>query len=139
MNKQSNGGLQRRIRVVLADDNPGLRAEVQKHLGEEFDILAAVENGRALIEAFDRLRPDVIVTDVSMPVMDGFEAAVLLKERGGPPVVFFTVHDENAFFMEAKALGALGYVLKGSPPSVLASAVRAAYEGRAYASPGVET
>lgn len=124
-----------RIRIVLADDNPGLRAEVQRNLDSEFEVVATVANGRELLEVFDRLKPDVVVTDISMPLVDGFEAAVELRLRGKPPVVFFTVHEDSAFFEEAKALGALGYVLKRSPPSVLARAIRSAYEGHFFLSP----
>lgn len=129
-------GLSRpKIRVVLADDNPGLLAEVQRNLGSEFEVVATVANGLELLEAFDRLKPDVVVTDISMPFVDGFEAAIELRLRGKPPVVFFTVHEDCAFFEEAKALGALGYVLKRSPPSVLACAIRSAYEGHFFLSP----
>jgi DNA-binding NarL/FixJ family response regulator len=124
-----------RISVVLADDNPNLRAEVERSLGGEFDFLATVENGCALIEAWERFQPDVVVTDVSMPVMDGFEAVAELRRRGSPKVVFFTVHDEGALFDEARALGALGYVLKGSPPGILAKAIRAAKAGQSFVSP----
>lgn len=126
---------QGKIRILLADDNPGLRAEVQRNLGREFEVVAAVADGQALLEAFDRFKPDVVVTDISMPVVDGFKAAAELRRRGKPPVVFLTVHEDGAFFEEAKALGALGYVLKRSPPSVLATAIRSAYEGHFFLSP----
>jgi DNA-binding NarL/FixJ family response regulator len=134
-----DGPIRPKIRIVLADDNPGLRAEVQRNLGSEFEVVATVANGRELLEAFDRLRPDVVVTDISMPLVDGFEAAAELCLRGKPPVVFFTVHEDGAFFEEAKALGALGYVLKRSPPSVLARAIRSAYEGHFFLSPELRT
>lgn len=123
----------KRIRVVLADDNNGLTAELLRILSWEFEIVATVPNGRELIEAYDRYKPDVVVTDISMPVMDGFEAAEELGHMGNPPIVFFTVHDDSAFHEEANALGALGYVLKGSPPSVLAKAIRSAYDQRSAA------
>lgn len=123
----------KRIRVVLADDNNGLTTELLRILSWEFEIVATVPNGRELIDAYDRYRPDVIVTDISMPVMDGFEAAVELGQMGNPPIVIFTIHDDSAFHDEAKALGASGYVLKGSPPSVLAKAIRSAYDQRSAA------
>jgi DNA-binding NarL/FixJ family response regulator len=123
-----------KIRILLADDNPELLAQVQESLGGEFEIVAAVADGRALLEAFDRLKPDVVVTDISMPLVDGFEAATELRRRGKPPVVFLTMHDDGAFLEEAKVLGALGYVLKRSPPSVLAAAIRSAYEGHFFLS-----
>jgi DNA-binding NarL/FixJ family response regulator len=126
-----------RIRIIVADDNAGLRMEIQRSLGVEFEVLAAVADGQALIEAFDRLKPDVVVTDISMPLVDGFEAAADLRRRGESRVVFFTVHEEGVFFKEAKALGALGYVLKRSSPSLLAAAIRSAYAGQAFTSPEV--
>lgn len=132
---KQTGPVRPKIRIVLADDNPGLRAEVHRNLVSEFEVVATVANGRELLEAFDRLKPDVVVTDISMPLVDGFEAAAELRLRGKPPVVFFTVHEDGAFFEEAKALGALGYVLKRSPPSVLAHAIRSAYEGHFFLSP----
>lgn len=120
----------KRIRLVVADDNRGLLGELLRVLSWEFEVVAAVPNGRELLAACERYHPDVIVSDISMPVLNGFEAAAQLLGLGNPPVVFFTIHDDAAFIEEARALGALGYVLKGSPPSVLAKAIRDAYGAR---------
>ena len=119
-----------RIRVILADDNRGLMAELLRILCWEFEIVATVPNGRELLEAYDRYKPDVVVTDISMPVLDGFAAAEALGRMGNPPVIFFTIHDDPAFLEEAKTLGAAGYVGKGCPPSGRAKAIRSAYHGR---------
>lgn len=116
-----------RIRVILADDNQGLMAELLRILRWEFEIVATVPNGRELLDAYAALKPDVVVTDISMPVLDGFAAAEELGHMGNPPVIFFTIHSDPAFLEEAKALGAAGYVVKGCPPSVLAKAIRSAY------------
>jgi DNA-binding NarL/FixJ family response regulator len=124
-----------RLRIVLADDNAAFLAQVRRRLVGEFEIVATVADGRALLEAFDRLKPDVVIADISMPLCDGFEAAAQLRLRGAPPVIFLTAHEDNAFFEEAKALGVLGYVLKRSSPSVLVAAIRSAYEGRFTSSP----
>jgi len=124
-----------RLKIVLADDNPGLLLDVQRNLNKEFDIVSTVANGRALLEEYDRLHPEVVVTDISMPLMDGFEAAAKLSRRGGPKVVFLTVHEELAFVEEAKELGAMGYVLKRSRPCVLVDAIRSAHEGRFFLCP----
>ena len=124
-----------RIKILLADDNPALLRELQRALDKEFEIVSTVADGRALLEECDRLHPEVIVTDISMPVMDGFEAVAKLLRRGTAKVVFLTVHEEHAFVEEAKALGAMGYVLKRSRPSVLATAIRSANDGRFFLCP----
>jgi len=126
----------RRLRILLADDNPELRRQVAGALEPDFEIVATAGDGRQLLDEFERCHPDVVVTDISMPVMDGFEAAAELQQRGRPPVVFFTVHEDAAFFAEARAVGGLGYVLKRSPPSVLARAIRSAHEGIFFSSEG---
>ena len=124
-----------KLKILLADDNPELLRELQRALDEEFEIVGTVADGRALLEVCDRLHPEVIVTDISMPVMDGFEAVANLRRRGTAKVVFLTVHEEHAFVEEAKALGAMGYVLKRSRPSVLATAIRSANDGRFFLCP----
>ncbi len=134
-NAQGTGSGQPRLKIVLADDNPALLREVQRNLDKEFEIVSTVANGRALLEQYDRLHPEVIVTDISMPLMDGFEAVAKLRCRGKPKVIFLTVHEEQAFVEEAKALGAMGYVLKRSRTSVLIEAIRSAHEGRFFLCP----
>lgn len=73
--------------------------------------------------------------DISMPLLDGFQAMANLRRGAHPKVVFLTVHEEQAFVAEAKALAALGYVLKRSRPSVLIEAIRSAYAGRFFLCP----
>ena len=126
---------QPRLKLLLADDNPALLLEFQRVLDKEFEIVSTAADGRALLEQYDRLRPEVIVTDISMPLMDGFEAVAKLRHRGKPKVIFLTVHEEQAFVEEAKALGVMGYVLKRSHPSVLVDAIRSAHEGRFFLCP----
>jgi DNA-binding NarL/FixJ family response regulator len=128
-----------RLRVLLADDNPALLREIQRALNKEFEIVGTVADGRAILEECDRLHPDVIVTDISMPVMDGFEAAAKLRHTGMAKVVFLTVHEEHAFVEEAKVLGAMGYVLKRSRPSLLAAAIRSANDGCFFLCPELST
>ena len=132
-NRAASG--QPRIKILLADDNPSHLMKFQRVLDKEFEIVSTVADGRALLEQYDRLRPEVIVTDISMPLMDGFEAVANLHHRGKPRVIFLTVHEEQAFVDEAKALGAMGYVLKRSRPSVLVDAIRSAHEGRFFLCP----
>ena len=134
-NPHGSGSGHPRLKIVLADDNPALLREFQRVLEKEFDIVSTAANGRVLLEQYDRLHPEVIVTDISMPLMDGFEAVANLRRRGTPKVVFLTVHEEQAFVEEAKALGAMGYVLKRSRPSVLVDAIRSAHAGRFFLCP----
>jgi DNA-binding NarL/FixJ family response regulator len=134
-NPNGTGPAHPRLKILLADDNPALLRELQRALDKEFEIVSTVADGRALLEECDRLHPEVIVTDISMPVMDGFEAAAKLRRRGTAKVVFLTVHEEHAFVEEARALGAMGYVLKRSRPSVLADAIRSASDGQFFLCP----
>jgi DNA-binding NarL/FixJ family response regulator len=134
-NPSGAGSGRSRLRILLADDNPALLRELQRALNKEFEVVNTVADGRALLEQCDRLHPEVIVTDISMPVMDGFEAVATLRGRVTAKVVFLTVHEEHAFVEEAKALGAMGYVLKRSRPSVLAAAIRSANDGRFFLCP----
>ncbi len=132
---QISRGTDCRLKILLADDNPSLLHELQRVLDKDFEVVSAVADGRALLEQYDRLHPEIIVTDISMPVMDGFEAVAKLHHRGTPTVVFLTVHEEQAFVEEAKALGAMGYVLKRSRPAALVDAIHCAYQGRFFLCP----
>jgi DNA-binding NarL/FixJ family response regulator len=134
-NPNGAGPAHPRLKILLADDNPALLRELQRALDKDFEIVSTVADGRALLEECDRLHPEVIVTDISMPVMDGFEAVAKLRRRCTVTVVFLTVHEEHAFVEEAKAVGAMGYVLKRSRPSVLADAIRSANDGRFFLCP----
>jgi len=122
----------RRLRVLLADDNPALLRELEQVLNKEFEIVSTVADGQALLEEYDRLHPEVVVTDIAMPLMNGFEAAQKLHQAGQPAIVFLTVHEELAFVEEAKALGAMAYVLKRSRPRALVDAIRSAHQGRFF-------
>jgi DNA-binding NarL/FixJ family response regulator len=124
-----------RPRILLADDNPFLLRRVRRVLEKDFDVVGEAADGTALIEQFGELLPEVIVADISMPNVDGFEAISRLRRRSNARVVFLTVHEEQAFVEEAKALGALGYVLKRSSSAALVEAIRSAAEGRFFLCP----
>jgi DNA-binding NarL/FixJ family response regulator len=127
-----------RVRILLADDNPMLLRAFLRLLEEQFDVVSTAADGRALVEQYDRLNPEVVVTDIAMPLLNGFEALRILKRRGSPKVIFLTVHEEQAFIDEARALGAAGYVLKRSRASVLVDAIRSAREGTFFLAPELE-
>jgi len=123
-----------RATVVLAEDHPRVAAELANLLLEDFDVLGVVAHGVALLTAATRLKPDVIVTDISMPGMDGIEAArQLVRESPGLTVVFVTMHDDPGLARRALSVGD-GYVLKSSAGDELLDAVHAALRGDAYIS-----
>jgi len=126
----------RRPRLLLADDHVLVAEALKSLLAPEFDLVGVVEDGRALLEAAGKLRPDVIVADVTMPNLNGIDALAQLRQRGDrTPVVFLTMHRDAAFARRALDAGASGFVLKHSAPVELVMAIRAALEGRIYLTP----
>jgi DNA-binding NarL/FixJ family response regulator len=125
-----------RPRVLLADDHRMVAEGLRTLLSPEFDLVDVVEDGQALVEAARRLRPDVIVADIGMPRLNGFEAlAELRKDDPGVKVVFLTMHQEAAYARRALEAGALSFVLKHSAPAELVTAIRAVLEGATYVTP----
>ena len=126
----------KRPRVLLADDHRIVAEGLRNILSEEFELIGVVEDGRALLEAVQEQRPDVIVADISMPHLNGIDALVELKKRdAGVRVVFLTMHMDASYLRRALEAGALGYVLKHSAVAELVDAIRAALDGRKYVSP----
>jgi len=119
-----------RARVLLADDHAANAQLLRSLLEVEFEVVGAVQNGYALVGAAETLSPDVIVSDISMPGLDGIEAAkrILYRNRAAR-IVFVTVHDEPEMVKRSLAIGALGYVLKMVAGEELVPAVRAALNG----------
>jgi DNA-binding NarL/FixJ family response regulator len=124
-----------RPRVLLADDHDCNSDLLWRLLGAEFDVIGQVRDGVALVNAAEALAPDVIVTDISMPGMDGITAAARILDRDhGARIVFLTVHSEQAVVERGLATGALGYVLKITAGDNLLPAVRAALRGERHVS-----
>jgi DNA-binding NarL/FixJ family response regulator len=122
-----------RIRVLLADDHEAMLERVARLLRTECDVVGTVTDGQQALEAARELKPDVLVLDISMPVMNGIETAHRLQEAGDPArIVFLTVHDDADFAREAMAAGALGYVIKQRIASDLVAAVKEAHAGRPF-------
>ena len=118
-------------RVLIADDHIIVSQGLQSLLEDEFDIVACVTDGRALIEAARRLKPDVVVADISMPVLNGLDAVRYMKKDGdATKVVFLTMHAEAAIAVEAFRAGASGYILKQSAGDELIAAIHASLEDR---------
>ena len=126
-------------RVLLADDHRIVAEGLRSLLEPEFELVGIVEDGRALLDAAEKLQPDVIVTDISMPLLNGIEAVRKLKKvNRDVRVVFLTMHPDVTYAVSALEAGALGYVLKHSAPSELTKAVRQALRGKIYITPLLE-
>lgn len=124
--------------VLLADDHQILIEGLRGLLEPEFELAAAVEDGRALVAAAGRLKPDVIVADVSMPMLNGIEAArQILKEDPSARIIFLTMHSDVAYAAEAFRLGAAGYLLKRSAAAELVTAIREVLKGGVYVTPPI--
>lgn len=126
----------KRARVLLADDHRIIVEGLRGILEPEFELVGAVEDGRALVAAAQKLNPDVIVADISMPMLNGIEAAQQLKRANSPAkIIFLTMHPDVTYATRALEAGALGYVLKHSASSELVTAIREALRGRVYVTP----
>ena len=116
----------RKLRVLLADDHPSVLRMVENTLEPMFEVVGKVADGKSLLEAAGKLDPDLIVTDISMPILNGIEAIKNLKESGSrAKVVFLTVHADLEFVKVCFEAGASGYV-KPQMDTDLLSAIRAA-------------
>jgi len=123
-------------RIVLADDNPAMLDMVSQVLEPEFHIVGTVGNGRDLIQAATELQPDVLIVDISMPILNGIEVArQLTSEHSNARIVILTVHEEREFVEESLVAGAVGYVVKPRLATDLPLAVREALMGRTFVSP----
>jgi len=124
-----------RARVVLADDNVLVAAEMQSLLEQSFEVVAVVKSGEELETAFEALTPDVIVTDIAMPGEGGLAAVRHIRERSpAARVVLLTVLDSQSMIRLGLLAGASAYVVKADAGDELAQAVKAALEGRRYVS-----
>ena len=129
-----------KIRILLADDYRPLLESVMRVLRPEFEIVGEAQNGQALVEAALKLKPDVIVTDISMPILNGIEATKRLREAGSTSkIVFLTVLSDPASIVTCMATGALGYVIKARIITDLEPAIREAVAGRIFMSPALNS
>jgi DNA-binding NarL/FixJ family response regulator len=128
-----------RPRILLADDHRIVAEGLRSLLEPEFELIGIVEDGRALVDASEKLRPDVIIVDISMPLLNGIEAVrQIKKENKDIKVIFLTMHPDVTYAVSAMEAGAQGYVLKHSAPSELTTAVRKALRGKIYITPLIE-
>jgi DNA-binding NarL/FixJ family response regulator len=128
------------IRVLLADDHTIVRQGVRLCLEAmgDIEVVAEAEDGQVAVQLTDQLRPDVAVIDLTMPRLNGVEAIRQIK-RDFPrtEVVVLSVHDSEAYVVQALRAGAAGYVLKRNAATELAAAIRAAHAGQAYLHPSI--
>ena len=125
-----------RPRVLLADDHTLLLGAFEKLLSEDCDVVGQVSDGRALVEAAEELKPDIVVLDISMPLLNGLEAGRQIKRKmPGTKLVFVTMNEDTDLAADAFRAGASGYLLKQSATSELMAAIRQVMEGRSYVTP----
>jgi DNA-binding NarL/FixJ family response regulator len=127
-----------KIRIVLVDDHAVLRAGLRALLNHEPDmeVVGEAANGREAVEVAERLRPDVIVMDLSMPVMGGLDATKQITEKGLPTrVLVLTVHAEHQYLLPVLQAGGAGYVLKQAADTELIQAIRTVHRGEAFLYP----
>ena len=124
------------MRVLLADDHDDFLSVAARLLEPLYDVVAMVSDGHAAIAEAKRLLPDVLVLDVSMPVLNGIEAARELRAAGAQAkIIFLTVHEDPEFVRSAYQAGAQGYVVKSRLVSDLPLALNEVLAGRTYVSP----
>ncbi len=128
----------KRPRVLVADDHPltleGIRAVLEPHL----ESVGTVSNGRELVEAALRTKPDLIVLDITMPQLNGIDAAIQIrKSLPSVKLLFITMHVSPAYLEAALSVGGVGYVLKSSAREELLKAADSVLKGRIYITPGL--
>jgi DNA-binding NarL/FixJ family response regulator len=124
-----------RVRVLLAEDSPVVARQLGALLEQSFDLLDVINDGAAIYAAVGALHPDVLVTDISLPGMDGLQAAeAALRAYRGLHVVFITVHDDADLIQRARDMGRSAYVLKADAGDDLVDAVRTVVGGHWFSS-----
>lgn len=133
---RGKAGSVKKARILLADDHPHLVEKVTQLLQPEYEVLGAVSDGRSLVSVAEQLKPDVLVIDIAMPILDGIEAAKKLKAQGcESKIVFLTVHSDPDYLRACLAAGGLAYVSKSRMSSDLSLAVECALAERIFISP----
>jgi DNA-binding NarL/FixJ family response regulator len=124
------------VRVLLADDHAGVLAYVCERLGKAFEVIGSVEDGKQAVDAVLRLDPDVVVLDISMPVLNGFQVTALLREaRCRTKIVILTIFEDSKYISAAFSSGANAYVSKRYLAADLEAAINAVLRGSRFISP----
>jgi DNA-binding NarL/FixJ family response regulator len=129
----------RRTRLLMADDHTLVLEGIRKLLENEFELVGTVEDGRALLLAAMHLQPDVILLDISMPLLNGIEACrQLVKSMPNVRIIFLSMHADVVYVEESLRAGGAGYLLKRSAASELVAAIHAVMRGRIYVTPLID-
>lgn len=129
-------GNESNVRVVVADDNKQMREKVVQLLQPHLDVVGSAADGKAALDMIMLLKPDLMILDISMPILCGLDVAVELAKQGSPVrVIFLTVHEDPDFLKAALEAGASGYVVKSHMVTDLMAAVKSASQGSVYVSP----
>jgi|HubBroStandDraft_6_1064221.scaffolds.fasta_scaffold46232_6 DNA-binding NarL/FixJ family response regulator len=127
-----------RPRIIIADDHVFMADACKKLLEPDYDVVATVGDGRALVRIAATLKPQVIIIDIGMPLLNGLDAGLQIKQiLGSVKLVFLTMNTDPALAAEAFRCGASGYVLKTCAASELTIAVREVLNGRSYLTPAI--
>jgi DNA-binding NarL/FixJ family response regulator len=122
-----------KTRVLLADDHALVVQGFEALLKDTFELVGVVHDGRSLVDAAEVLRPDVIVTDLSMPLLNGLDAVRQIRERRpNARIIILTMHRDTQLAVDAFRAGASGYMLKISPGEELITAIQEVAQGRSY-------
>ena len=128
----------KRTKILIADDHSMVIDGLRGLLEPEYEVVGAVNDGRAVLPEVQRLKPDVLILDISMPLLNGLDCTRQLREAGcTAKILILTMHPDATFAQEALSAGASGYLLKSSPGSELKGALREVLLGRTYLSPAV--
>ncbi len=129
-----------KIRVVLADDHREVIAKIRVILGDQFEIIEAAENGHQAVSAVLALDPDVFLTDISMPLLNGLQAARRIQNvNPRVKIIFVTIHEDRDFIAAAFSAGATGYVTKRRLSTDLVFAIQEALKGNIFVSNSVQS
>jgi DNA-binding NarL/FixJ family response regulator len=127
------------IRIFLVDDNGDMLRDLREELSAEFEIAGTAENGEEAVREVSRLDPDILVLDITMPLMNGLQVASMLRERHPrTKILFLTIHEEPEYISAAFSAGAWGYVTKRRLANDLPLAIREVFGGRNFLSPSLQ-
>jgi DNA-binding NarL/FixJ family response regulator len=127
----------KKVRILLGDDHSLILEGIRRMLEAEYEVAGSASNGREIVDAAERLKPDVVVLDVSMPILNGIDAGREIKKTSpSTKLVFLSMHANAIYLRKALEVGASAYILKSGASEELLEAIEAARRGESYVSPG---